>query len=404
MLKAEAAVYGGYVIAREGGVIFIKGAIPGEVVEVSIEEKKRDYSVARVTEVVEPSDARVEPRCEYFGRCGGCQLQHMTYERQIALKAEVLNDCLGRIGCIERELEPTLSGPEFGYRLRAQWKVSKDGRMGFYREGTREVVPIDVCPLLSDSVNDATRRIRSIDMHGVKELHITCGDTAEVLIKGRGFDEALAEQVIAAGFSCVAFEDGSYRGGGFISLDLSGLSYSVSPWSFFQSNWTMNREVVRVLLEGLGPMEGRRVVDLYAGAGNFSIPVAVAGATVVAVEENPHSIRDGHRNVSSNNVARFQFVESTAEKARLKGKFDVILLDPPRAGLTNDAIARVGEMASPRIAYISCNPATFARDLKKLSGAYNIDSIRVVDFFPNTYHIESIAFLTRKNEEAPSEG
>ncbi len=156
-LRAEAAVYGGFVIAREGGVVFIRGAIPGELVEASVQEKKRDYAVAEVREVIEPSDARITPPCEYFGRCGGCQLQFMTYERQLMLKAEVLLDCLKRIGGIERELvSPALSGPEFGYRLRAQWKVSKEGAIGFYREGTREVVPISACPLLDSSVNEAT--------------------------------------------------------------------------------------------------------------------------------------------------------------------------------------------------------------------------------------------------------
>lgn len=399
-LKAEAAVYGGYVIGRDEGVIFIKGAIPGEVVEVELEERKRDYSTARVREVLEPSPDRVEPMCGYFGRCGGCQLQYMSYARQLALKAEVLSDCLKRIGGIELALAGPISGDEFGYRRRAQWKVSKEGLMGFYREGTRDVVPIDTCPLLDISVNDASERIKRLNISGVKELHITCGEGAEVLMKGRAFDDELSARVVReAAFATAAFDDGAYLGQGFERFDLAGMSYCVSPWSFFQSNWAMNLEVVKLISEALGPVEGRRVLDLYAGAGNFSLKLAADGASVVAVEENPHSVRDGHRNITSNGLARFQFLEASAERAKPKGKFDILLLDPPRAGLTNEAMLRVGEVDAPVIVYISCNPSTLARDLKKLSARYTLDSIRVVDFFPNTYHIESVAFLSRRVDQ-----
>ena len=247
--------------------------------------------------------------------------------------------------------------------------------------------------------------MRCIEIEGARELHVTCGDDgAEVLIKGRAFDEALAERLVSeAGFNTVGFDDGSHRGPGFVKLDMDGLAYSVSPWSFFQSNWTMNREIVRMVSEGLGPVEGRRVLDLYAGAGNFSMPLAAAGAKVVAVEENPNSIRDGMRNITANGLARFQFVEGSAERAKLKGgAFDILILDPPRAGLTNAAVVRVADIAPERIVYISCNPSTFARDLKKLSEGYEIDSIRMADFFPQTYHIESVAFLTKKGTTPPA--
>ncbi len=183
---------------------------------------------------------------------------------------------------------------------------------------------------------------------------------------------------------------------------MEGLSYSVSPWSFFQSNWGMNREITAMMLEALGPVAGLRVLDLYAGAGNFSMPLAAAGATVVAVEENPYSIRDGARNITANNLANYEFVEGSAERAKLRGKFDLLILDPPRAGLTNAVAVRVADIAAPRIVYISCNPSTFSRDLKKLSEGYDIDSIRIADFFPQTYHLESIAFLTRKAAGASS--
>jgi 23S rRNA (uracil1939-C5)-methyltransferase len=395
VIKADTAVYGGYVISRAEGVVFIKGALPGEVVEVSLKEKKRDYSVAEVTDIIEPSSDRVEPPCPYFGECGGCQLQFAAYDKQAAMKAGVLMDCLNRIGKIDIELQPSLIGKDFKYRHRAQFKVSKDGEIGFYREGTREVVPIKSCPLMVDEINGVLEKLRSADLTGIKEIHVTSGDSLVALLKGVEYDDALSEKFIEMGFEGVAFDDGTYRGKGHASFDVMGLVYTVSPWSFFQSNWSLNSEVVRIIKDALEPLEKKRVLDLYAGAGNFSLPLAREGAEVVAVEDNPHAIKDGQRNVSYNKVRRYKFVKGRAEDARVKGDFDIALLDPPRPGLTNEAMKRVMELAPERIAYVSCNPSTFARDLGKLSGLYTIDSVRMIDLFPNTYHVESLAFLTK---------
>lgn len=400
VIKADAAVYGGYVISRVDGVVFIRGALPGEVVEVSLKERKRDYSVAEVTEIIEPSADRVEPRCPYFGDCGGCQLQFASYEKQVAMKSGVLLDCLNRIGNIEIELGPSLVGSDFNYRHRAQFKVSKDGRIGFFREGTRDVVPIERCPLMVEEINAALAKLAASDLTGIREVHVTSGDCIVALLKGVEFDEVIAERFLGLGFAGVAFDDGTYTGRGHVSFDIMGLVYTVSPWSFFQSNWSLNSELVRAIKEALMPLEGKRVADLYAGAGNFSLPLAREGAEVLAVEENPHAIKDGHRNVSYNKVRGFKFVKGTAEKARLKGECDIAVLDPPRPGLTNEAMKRVREIAPGRIAYVSCNPSTFARDLKKLSDLYEIESIRMADLFPNTYHIESLALLRKKEKGA----
>jgi 23S rRNA (uracil1939-C5)-methyltransferase len=397
VLKAEDAVYGGYVLARNDGVIFIRGAIPGEVVQVRVQERKKDYAVAAVSEVVEPSEHRVEPPCAYFGRCGGCQLQYASYEMQAAMKAHVLTDCLRRIGDIRSEPAPSLTGKPFGYRRRGQFKVSRTGEVGFYREGTREVVPVQGCPLMAEEINAALGWLRPEWLLGAKEIHITSGDGLLAYVKGKPFDEGLAERLVESGFAGVAFEDGSYRGAGYVALDLMGLRYTVSAWSFLQSNWELNRALVGLLLEKLNPAPGVRVLDLYAGAGNFSLPLMKAGdVRVTAVEDNPHAIRDARRNVEQNGLRGYDILRGRAESVKLKGAYDVVVLDPPRPGLTNAALERVLALAPPRVLYISCNPSTLARDLKKLAPAYELDEVRMVDFFPNTYHVEAAAFLTNK--------
>jgi 23S rRNA (uracil1939-C5)-methyltransferase len=197
-----------------------------------------------------------------------------------------------------------------------------------------------------------------------------------------------------AGFSGIAFETGESTGRDYIRLDLNGLQYTVTPWSFFQAHWNLNRKVVEVIVNELQPLENMRVLDLYAGAGNFSLPLAVHASQVIAVEENRYSADDGQRNAKLNNIKNCRFVKSSAEKYRGREKFDVIILDPPRPGITTEAMKKVIDIAPWKIVYISCNPATLARDLRKFSERYNVDSLRMIDFFPNTYHVEALAFMS----------
>jgi 23S rRNA (uracil1939-C5)-methyltransferase len=396
VVKADAPVYGGYVISRNDGVIFIKGAIPGELVEVEISERKRDYSVASVTDVIEPSSSRVTPRCGYFGSCGGCQLQFISYEKQVSMKDDVLRDCLARIGGLRPDLLPPLTGGDFAYRRRGQFKVSEEGRAGFYREGTREVVSIEGCPLMVEEINEILGKMRTSLRAGIKEVHVTCGDSAIALIKGIDFDEAVAEGLMGLGLAGVAFQDGSHSERGYVGFDLHGLTYTVGPWSFFQSNWELNGMVVELIERELRPLEGKRVLDLYAGAGNFSLLLSRYASEVVAVEENPHAVKDAQRNLTLNKIRNFRLLRGRAETVRLGEGFDVVILDPPRPGLTAEAMDRVLKTAPQRIAYVSCNPSTLARDLKRLAEKYEIQSIRMIDFFPNTFHIEALAFLTRR--------
>lgn len=407
IIRAEAPVYGGYVIGRDEKVVFMKGAIPGELLEVSIDEKKRDYAIASVKSIIEPSPFRRKPPCPIFGICGGCHLQFIGYDRQVYMKEEILLDALRRIGDIDVALMPSIIEREFGYRRRAQFKVSKNGSIGFYREGTREVVPVEECPLMVDEINVILQRLKAVDLKGVKEVHVSSGDTVTLLIKGEVTEET-AQELLGTGVSGIAFENGDSMGKDYITLDLHGLKYTVTPWSFFQSHWSLNRIVVDTVINELAPLENSRVLDLYAGAGNFSIPVSSCAKEVVAVEENYYAVEDGRRNVMLNGIKNCNFVYMTVEESLKRRKsqrvsrlfdethYDTIILDPPRTGLTSDSIRNILEKGSKRIVYLSCNPATLARDIKKMNEAYEIESVRMIDFFPNTYHIEALVFLKRK--------
>lgn len=401
MVRAETPVYGGYVLGRDGKVLFIKGAIPGEFVEVNIKETRKDYSIGEVIRVIEPSEFRREPPCPYFMNCGGCQLQHIQYEKQIAIKEEILRETLLRIGGIRVEGITSLTDNEFHYRHRAQFKVSRDGAIGFYKEGTREVIPVKRCMIVVEPINDFIERLRGIDLRGVKELQVISGDVLTLLLRGNVKDDTI-QAILDLGVSGIAFENGDSIGRDYISLEYEGLRYTITPWGFFQSHWSLNKRLVRMIVERLSPLEGKKVLDLYSGAGNFSLPIAVVATEVVAVEENHYAIEDGKRNAMINGIKNCLFVQSSVEgifkdrkKEKLfKGKrYEITILDPPRPGLSSELCKRVIDLSSERIVYISCNPSTLARDLKKMKERYDIESLYMVDFFPNTYHIEAVVFL-----------
>lgn len=420
-VKANFPIYGGYAIGRaDGKVIHIKGAIPGETVEVRILEEKKDYSIASVVNVLEPSADRIQPDCRYFGYCGGCHLQYIASERQIVLKEQVLSDCLKRIAKINIALSKPITGDMWNYRYRGQFKVSfaEDGiRTGFYKEKTRDVVDVEYCPLMSEGINKLIFSVRDLMKKsekdfagaGITEIHISLGDCAAALIKTSA-DKAFADMdkitslFMDAGFSGVIINSGKRvikYGRPYITLDLENIKYTVSPLSFFQGNWELNLSVVKLIRDYLQPLKGKQVLDLYAGAGNFSLPFALEGAHVIAVEKNPYAIEDGKRNLKINRIKNCRFIRSGAESInRSINKLsdfgehvDVLIIDPPRHGIENKVFDITLNMLPENIVYISCDPATLSRDLKKLSVKYRIDSARMIDFFPQTYHIESIAFL-----------
>lgn len=407
ILKVDRPAYGGlYIGAHEGKIVMISGAVlPGETVEVTVEDEKRDYIRAAARKILEPSPFRIEPACKYFGTCGGCQLQHIPFNIQIKLKEEILRDCLKR----QAGTEATLSGPiiyadPWNYRLRGQFKVSHDA-IGFYREKTREVVDIDNCPLMTKEINKYLEKIRTvIKKIDVEEIHITaCEESAAAFIKSTSRIRSLSDTKVPAsmfldlGFSGLFIETHDKKmsrfGKEYITLKLPGnQKYTVSPVTFLQSHWKLNQTVVEFIKNCLQPLKGKRLLDIYSGAGNFSIPLAI-DADVTAVEENPYAITDGKRNMEINEIKNYRFINSSAESFNTKNNFDIVILDPPRGGITNRLMERILSIKPEEIVYISCNPSTLARDLKKLLKRYNLESVRIIDFFPQTFHIESLALL-----------
>jgi 23S rRNA (uracil1939-C5)-methyltransferase len=283
--------------------------------------------------------------------------------------------------------------------------VSKN-KIGFYRARTREVVDIDNCPLMADDINKKLNKLRTlIQKPGITEIHITSTSDPAVLLKtslghfSKQVFTAMAEELLESGFAgvCIQSSDNhvSWYGQPYVTLSLDNLTYTLSPLSFFQSNWGLNQAVVGKIKNTLSSQRIKKILDLYAGAGNFSLPLA-EGTEIVAVEENPYAVQDGMRNVEMNKIKNYRFIHSSAECYHIDSTFDVLFVNPPRPGLTNLVIKNILNAMPESIVYVSCNPTTLARDLKKLLAKYSLESIRLIDFFPQTYHIESLTFLYLK--------
>lgn len=404
ILQPYNPAYNGFSIARYNGkVVMIRGAIPGETVEARIEEEKRDYYIAKAIKIIYPSPDRVIPKCPYFGICGGCHLQYISHKCQIYLKEKILEDTLKRLANIEIRTSSLFDTNPWEYRYKGQFKVNLNN-IGFYKEKSREVVDIKKCCLMTEEVNDFLKKTRDLlssmdkNLPLIKEIHITSSDQTIGLLKTSGRIENpddMASKFLNYGFAGIVIYNGreiNQYGKEYITLDLEGIKYTVSPFSFFQSHWKLNREVVRFILDNLKPLDDKTVLDLYSGAGNFSLPISKYAREVIAIEENPYAVADGKRNAKINNIINCRFIPSSVERCRFY-KPDILLIDPPRAGLTNIVIEKILTLLPEKIVYISCNPSTLARDLKKLILKYEIILVKIIDFFPQTYHIESVCFL-----------
>ncbi len=396
-LNPEAPIYGGMCLSRHEGIVFVKGAIPGETVLAAVKEKKKDYSIAEAVEIIDSSGDRVQPRCPVFGLCGGCNYQHISYQRQLTIKEEILSDCLKRIGNIDFPLSETLKGQPWHYRSKAQFKVSRDGKIGFYRENSREVIVSDECFLIQPILNRFLKEIKKFELpESIKEIHLINGKNTVAFIKGNNPDESMLKSFMDTGLDGVVFEDGRHKGDAYCFFSLGDLIYTVSPQGFFQTNWPVNLMLIQKLIEVLGDIKGKTILDVYGGAGNLSLPLSGEAKKITVVEENPFSVLDGERNLQMNEIKNGNFITKPFERIREGSHYDIVILDPPRRGLSSNAMEKLLRIDPQTIAYVSCNPSTFARDIAKLTDRYTLASVRLIDMFPNTYHCEVLGILEKK--------
>lgn len=391
-VEIEKLVYGGEGLARiNGQVLLAPYVLPGERVMVAPHRANAGLLRGSLLNVLEPAGQRVTPRCEYFADCGGCQYQHADYALQVEQKRLILRETLQRIGGIIYDGDiPVLSANPWHYRNRVQLHFS-DGKSGFHKAGSHELSSINHCEISSPALNEAVaalqiavrrpewpRFLRSLELFtDEKQLQVNIVD---------------ATRPVAARFFewCATFLPRLAPGA--IDYMAAGHAFRVSRGSFFQ----INRYLVDTLVdEVLGEAAGGWAADLYAGVGLFSIPLARRFARVDAIERSAPAYRDLEWN-ASRGAANVRPVRTSAEEflRELKGAPELIVADPPRAGIGREATEELLRVSPAQLSVVSCDPSTLARDIRKLLERYRIRRLSLVDLFPQTYHFEVVAHLT----------
>lgn len=380
VLRAESLVFGGAALARapDGRVVFVSFAVPGELVEAAVEKEYPDYLEAVVTRVLEPSPDRVEPRCPLFGECGGCQLQHMAYPAQLRAKEAVVREQLRRIGGLDDSVVRPMVGARdpWGYRNHIRFSTGrKFGDVGFISRRGHGLLKVEHCPIADPWVNEVLPKLQGhgAGLHQVQVRHSAA--TGSFLI-----NPAVPGAEIPTGQT-------SYL------ERLAGHDFVVSASAFFQVNTAQAEEMVRLVGEALPP-RGRLLVDAFAGVGTFARIFADRFESVVAIEESNSAARDAKVNLKPVPNARIRIGKVEDVLPTFEDYPDAIVLDPPRPGCAPPVLAAITEFRPRVVVYVSCNPATLARDLRVLvDGGYRLTDVTPLDMFPQTGHIECVSRL-----------
>jgi 23S rRNA (uracil1939-C5)-methyltransferase len=405
-IEISAMTFGAFGVGRIGGkAVMVPGAVVGDRLDVEIVSERRDYSVAKIREVVSASAERRAAPCPYLPRCGGCDWQHIEYGAQVRFKGEVVARELGH--ALGIEIDPSglveQAPAEFGYRSRIRLRVGAKGALGFYEAASNTIVEIDSCLVAEAGIRIPAHLARSLGKRveeievvrdGAREVqvaHLKKPPTEEDLRRARNVLEADGE---IAGIVLRAGASRSTVGDATISIELEdGLSIEVDADLFSQVNRAQNRKLVASVMEMAAIHESSAVLDLYCGAGNFSMPAARRGARVTGVDDDAGAIAAAARNAERLKFSGAQFVAMKASATadflhRARYRPDIIILDPPRTGAL-DLMAPIVKLRAASVIYVSCDVTTLARDLRVLTGAgYKIKRVRGFDFFPNTHHVE----------------
>ncbi|MBC3798292.1 23S rRNA (uracil(1939)-C(5))-methyltransferase RlmD [Acetobacterium tundrae] len=424
----------------ENMIVFVEGALPGDVVEVEIKTVKKTYAQGKLLTIKENSPERVVPECQYFNECGGCQLLHMSYEGQLRIKSKLVKDALERIGGLkDLAIEPIIGMEEPSrYRNKAQFKVDQKG-MGFYAKRTHNLVHIDDCLNQPESAADVIKTMNAV----IKDLNLSIYDekTRKGYVRGvlqrtnlkgenmitiivNGKDLSQREAIVNAILAGVPNVKSVYvninreksnvilgkkslcvHGVARIVEEIGDLSFSISPNSFFQIN---SKQTVKLYdqIKEMASLKGTETIfDLYCGTGTIGLYLAKEAKQVIGIESVGDAILDARENAGLNHFENVTFYQGRAEEEMLritkveKIKPDLIILDPPRKGCEETLLNAIGDLKTPRVIYVSCNPSTLARDIKILSEfGYAVKKVQPVDLFPGTGHVETVVLMSRSGK------
>jgi 23S rRNA (uracil1939-C5)-methyltransferase len=428
LLTVEKLIYGGEGLGHaEGSTVFVPYVVPGEQVRAAVRTRKKKLIQARLVKVEQAAATRIAPECPHYQVCGGCHYQHIEIAEQVKQKKEILRETLSRLGGVNwSEKIAAHTGEPYAYRNRAQWayREALPRALGYFQSESARIVPIDTCPVMSPGLQDAFGKLQELARAntlapGLLEIEAFADSADEKIALSVAFERFVKPaKDLVADFrrvlpnleSLLLLDQSKNRfelsGQGFLQHRAGGFTFRVSHLSFFQVNRFLIEEMLQTVVGG---KKGGFALDLYAGVGFFTLPLAKAFSRVVGVDANLAATEDLRENVKaagvevvSENQHTEEFLKKFAEKP------DFVVLDPPRSGLGAETAARLANLGAEEIVYVSCDPSTLARDLAVLTGSerrqktevepahrYEITDLHLFDLFPQTYHIETLVRLRR---------
>lgn len=383
--------------------LYIEGALKDEKVKYEITRENSKYIEAFCTEVIDKSSDRTLVKCPFYSLCGGCNIMHLSYPSQLKFKKEKVVALLKKFADVNEDvigdIIPTINE---GYRNKVTLKVKE--KIGFYKRRSYEIVDIDSCLVASSKINEIIREIKKLRLKNISEIIIRSTYSGESLVAliATGkididyFKKNLKERLD----NLVVINDEKETvlfGKGYITEKLNGFYFKVSPLSFFQVNTNGAEKLYEKVLEYADLKGGENVLDLYCGTGTIGIYLSSKAKKVTGIEINKYAAANAIENSKMNNISNAEFICGDVGKlAKSFKNVDLVVIDPPRNGLNKNAVENVLKISPKKIVYVSCDPATLARDLNYLKEYYDVKNISMVDMFPNTYHVESITVLERK--------
>ena len=386
----------GYGVARiNNKVVFVENAITDDVVDIEIVKEYKKYALGEVVNFVSMSKEHITSACPYYDKCGGCQISHITHKAQLDFKKEKMRNIFSRY--LDMEISPKIiSVNEYNYRNKVVFHI-KDGKLGFYEDGTNKLIKIDNCLLLDERINNLIPLFNSLDLTYVEKIMVRV-TSKEVMVVFYGFiDKIDVLKEYVSSIILVNIKEKLLYGKSYIKEEVNGLKFIISYNSFFQVNTKAMVRLYDKVLKYANLTKEDDVLDLFCGTGTIGIYLSRYCKSVLGVEIVEEAIKDANINKELNNVDNISFICGDVDRV-INEKFNqnVLVVDPPRSGLNKNTKNVILNNGFDRIVYVSCDPMTLVRDLKDLSSKYEFKEITLVDMFPNTYHVESVCLLERK--------
>lgn len=387
----------GYGVARiNNKVVFVENAITDDVVDIEIVKEYKKYALGEVVNFVSMSKEHITSACPYYDKCGGCQISHITHKAQLDFKKEKMRNIFSRY--LDMEISPKIiSVNEYNYRNKVVFHI-KDGKLGFYEDGTNKLIKIDNCLLLDERINNLIPLFNNLDLTYVEKIMVRV-TSKEVMVVFYGFiDKIDVLKKYVSSIILVNIKEKLLYGKSYIKEEVNGLKFIISYNSFFQVNTKAMVRLYDKVLKYANLTKEDDVLDLFCGTGTIGIYLSMYCKSVLGVEIVEEAIKDANINKELNNIDNISFICGDVDRV-INEKFNqnVLVVDPPRSGLNKNTKNVILNNGFDRIVYVSCDPMTLVRDLKDLSSKYEFKEITLVDMFPNTYHVECVILLQRKD-------